>query len=257
MDKAKYVKISQQQREKQQKTVDDLKKNINKIKSYLHSAVIKYPNYKEVFEYVDRIFTDINVKEIIVYKVSKKNMIKLGFGNAGGFYDRLSKTVVISSSSVEKYKHNQSLIQAKITTDEVLVHELIHYCYNEFNIFSKTDQHEEFAYGWSIGYLRQKGYTDEQIIKNNFLPYLVNSISNDVFKNILLNNNIKPSDYNNYSNAKKIRISRQFNKECEKQAIVKAYKRGQELIDIYSKKINNETVSHKKNNVSRYTLLDL
>lgn len=257
MNKVKFVKTNQQRREQEKTTIEKLRKNINKIKSYMHIVIIKYPDYKEVFEYVDKIFPDINIKEVLVYKVSKKHMIKLGFGHAGGFYDRLGKTVVISSSSAKQYQNNRSSIEAKITPDEVLVHELIHYCYNEFNIYNNIDQHEEFAYGWSVGYLRQKGYTDEQIIKNNFLPYIVNTISNDVFKDVLLNNNIKFSDYNSYSNAKKIRIRRQFNREYEKQAIEKAYKIGHQLINIYSKKINNETVNNKKNDVSRYTFLDL
>jgi hypothetical protein len=44
---------------------------------------------------------------------------------------------------------------------------------------------EEFAYGLSLGYLRNKGYSDEDVIKNNYLPYLVDCVQRDAFEIIL------------------------------------------------------------------------
>ena len=56
-----------------------------------------------------------------------------------------------------------------MSKDEVIVHELLHYCHASIGSDTDINLSEEFAYGWSLGYLRAKGYSDEEIIENNLL----------------------------------------------------------------------------------------
>ncbi|KKL46025.1 hypothetical protein LCGC14_2349720, partial [marine sediment metagenome] len=147
-----------------------LRKNIDKIRNNINTKKINYPEFKECFDYVDNLFPRVNVKSVTLYKPSPKLMQKLGFGHAGGFYDRVSKIVVFTRFMSSIGTRDRYSIKAKLTQDEVIVHELCHYSYFEEGKSSVSQElNEEFAYGWSIGYLRQKGYSDEDIVDKNFL----------------------------------------------------------------------------------------
>jgi len=256
---SKYTKMKQEKREKEKKELESFNDKIYRIKNYAVKTKIEYPEYKEAYDYVDKLFPQINIKNVVIYRVNGEYLAKLGFGSAGGFYVKSSKMIVLSSlagSFRKKIRYNPRDICAKITKDEVIVHELIHYCFNQKDICKDSDQHEEFAYGWSIGYLREKGYSDEEIIKNNFLPYLYNSVGNKIFSNILANHNIKLNEYNQYSAQKKNRVKREFGKEFHEKALKKSYEIGHQLIDIYSRKMSGEQKEVEKKK-SRFDFLDL
>ena len=89
-----------------------------------------------------------------------------GFGGAGGFYSKTYKVIIISGKQKQRKKTyaDRYSVSAKLEIDEVIVHELLHYCYFEEGKSNKSvGLNEEFAYGWSIGYLRKKGYTDDEL----------------------------------------------------------------------------------------------
>ena len=51
-------------------------KNVEKIKK-IFIKQIKYPEFKEAYEYVDRLFPMVNVKEIMIYKVAYKDLVRI------------------------------------------------------------------------------------------------------------------------------------------------------------------------------------
>lgn len=234
-------------------------KNVTKIKD-VALKIIEYPEYSEAFEYVDNLFPKVKVKNISIYKVSAKDLAKMGYGGAEGFYDTISKIIVVCgarppSRIIDRRYH----IQAKIERDEVIVHELCHYCYYaEGKRSVSTELREEFAYGWSVGYLRQKGYTDEQIVKYNFLPYLVGISYSAATKNIMVQNGVSVYEYNNHSRYQRKEFNSRFFGKIFRRSQEIAMERGLKIINLYSKKIEEGTgLIDEEEGFDRFDILDL
>ena len=220
---------------------------MDKIKSHADTEKIKYSKsskYKNAFEYVDELFPNADVKNVTIYRVAKSCLDRVGLQKIGGCYDKISRIVVISKglnfSPKEKDK-TWSTIKAKVTADEVIVHELLHYVsmYNSGDARS-MDIEEEFAYGNSIGYLRSKGHSDDEIIMNNFLPYFIQSVDQrKIARKILVENGyvveevIVKSEKTQKAIFKK--LDKSFFKESRKIAIEKA----KTLIEIYSEDVSS------------------
>ena len=255
-----YMRQTRKVREERSKQIEKLGKDIKKIKSHRSTRLIRYPEYKEAFDYVDDLFPNSNIKYVGVYQVSGKFMEKLGYGFAGGFYERMSKIIVFSSSVENRVRdrHYRYQIITKVKKDEVIVHELIHYAYyKERGSINSQELNEEFAYGWSSGYLRAKGYSDEEIIKNNFMPFLISLVQSNVFFSILLENGIERRDYNSYGRGKKDRLLRRYRKQLHERSIKGAMLIGQRILDIYFKKLNSEKEYVRTNeNITKFDLLD-
>lgn len=234
-------------------------KNIEKIRR-IAIKQIQYPEFKEAYDYVDNLFPSVHVKNVVIHKVAAKDLIKMGYSGVEGFYDPVTKIVVLSgvrrsSAPVDRRFH----VEAKIGRDEIIVHELCHYCYvSEGHNSVSSEMREEFAYGWSIGYLRQNGHSDEYIIKYNFLPYLMNTCYNDAMKRILTKNGISLVQYNSFSQFKKKEFNRSYGKKVFLMAKEMGIERGWQLLKLYSKKINEEVgyIEIEKEN-NRFSILDL
>jgi hypothetical protein len=235
-----------------------VKKHIDKIK-LIAIKEVKYLDYKEAYDYVDNIFPCAKVKNVIIYKVAYKELQKMGFGGAEGFYHPISNTVVLSGYHKNKSNIDKKYcVQAKVEKDEVIVHELCHYCYEHEGLRSNSVEiKEEFAYGFSIGYLRKKGYSDDYIIKYNFLPHLVNISLEEATKNILAVNRISIREYNNYKKYEQ----KEFNKIYGRKIILKAkelaIEKGKKIISKYNKKINEQKFVEKKKKFNEFELLDI
>jgi len=234
-------------------------KNIAKIKD-IYISKIEYPKYKEAFDYVDKLFPKVKVKEISIYKVAAKDLAKMGYGGAEGFYDTISKIIVICGARPrDPYVDKKYRVEAKIERDEVIVHELCHYCYyDEGKRSVSSEMREEFAYGWSIGYLRQKGYTDEQIIKYNFLPYLIGLSFEPATKVIMVQNGVSTYEYNKHTKYQRKEFNRTYFGKIFYKAKEIAMERGFKLIDLYSKKIEEGTgMIDEEVDIDRFDILDL
>jgi len=246
--------------ENHKKELSLLAKNIDKIKKHSLTKEIHYPKFKESYDYVDKFFPNINIKEVITYKVNSKFLEKIGYQGVGGFYDKIYKNVVFSSSilpGTRLRKLCKGSIVAKITDDEVLTHELIHYCYFEKNIGNSVDIQEEFAYGWSYGYLNAKGYSDDKIIDNNYLPYLFNVAKKSVFEMILARDSLT-TQWNDFSSQKKNRVYKKYNKEIHKRSLEMARERGRQIIKIYCEKCNQKVEKNlNKEKMDRFNLMDI
>lgn len=250
-------KLRQNAKEQYQLT----QKNIEKIRRIALKKII-YPEFKEAYEYVDELFPSVDVKKVMIYKVSAKDLVRMGYSGVEGFYDCISKTVVLSGAHSSTSNINRKYrIEAKVSRDEVIVHELCHYCYvAEGNRSVSSEMREEFAYGWSIGYLRRNGHTDDYIINYNFLPYLMNISYEEATKNILARNRITNREYSSYSRFKKKEFNKRYGKKVFLRSKEIAIERGQKLINLYSKKLEKGTGYTKEKadeEVSRFDFLDL
>lgn len=264
ISKLDVLKQIEKNRKKKKADLTKHSHNMEKIVSSITTVKICYPEYKEAFDYVDKLFPSSNVKDVVVYKVDPKTLEKMGYGGSGGFYDKMSKVVVIASyqlinKNVRRNKFDLN-IKASITKDEVIAHELCHYCFVEEGGSSpSTNLWEEFAYGWTIGYFRNKGYSDEQIIKNYYLPFLVTSVSDKAFNYILAINSISEKQYNLFSKYKKNEFFKKNIKKYNDKRLELANEYGRNIIKLYSKKLEEGTFcfKEKEEKINKFGLLDL
>lgn len=240
---------------------------IEKIKNNINTYVVSYgtPKFKAAFDYVDNLFPASKVKETVAYFADAKYLSYLGYQGVGGFCDTLSKTIIVATKFFTTDETNR--IVGKASKDEVLVHEMLHYCnLTERNVFSRenlsegdVNLHEEFAYGWSLGYLRDKGYADKEIIANNFLPYLAGRCASDAFLWALAKENISFEQYQLMKEWKKTDFMRKHHDKILNKQIELGLKIGEELVYIYSKKLKDRKTGFVSNqeNTNRYELMDL
>jgi hypothetical protein len=262
-NKGRYDPVGQIEENRRQRdffvqSVDLTKDNINKIKKSAGTKIIKYPEYEDSYNYVDEIFPTVGVKDVVIYQVSPKYLSYLGYGGVGGFFEKINKSVVISSYNSILSSSSTKAIRAKITKDEVIVHELIHYCYEkEGRLTSNSHLKEEFAYGWSWGYLRGKGYSNDEIIEFNYLPYLYLANKDEATLKTLFSEGVNIKKYASLSNTKKHKILGRLHKKIHEKCLELSYDMGRKIISIYSDKINNNDIFEKKEKLNRSYFLDL
>lgn len=183
---ADFVRDNQQARSAVRKSFILTAERLSQIKAHEHTKRIKYPEYKEAFDYVHNLYPFAAVKQASVYYTPKYLLQEVGYGGVGGFYDTNAKVVVVTDWLGDG-DYSEFKVQAEFTTDEVLCHELIHYCANYRLPVAGRSVEEEIAYGKSIGYLRLKGRTDDFIIQKNMMPYLMSTVDKrEVYRKVLL-----------------------------------------------------------------------
>lgn len=242
--KNQYYKIKKEVKEKLNK---DFAKNydiLSKLISNKKNTIIKYPEYKNAFDYVEGKFPGLNVLNVIIHKVSKQDLIDAKYEGVGGLYIPGKKTIIVSDtpSGGTANTHGKKQISANLSIDEVIVHELLHFVSHKIYRSKDLIMEEEFAYGYSVPYLISKGMTDEQIIKNNMLPFLYGIVDSEkLLKKIIEERKIKPNSYNSYlrkinQNTASKEIVDFVNKirlELHERTIEIAIKKGQFLVDHY------------------------
>jgi hypothetical protein len=148
----------------------------NNIKIFLEDSrtkKIEYKNAKRQFDYVQNIFIEIDISKANIYFVPYSLMKVNGYGGVAGFYNYSTKKIVVGTDLLLDYSNSK--IKAKVTLDETLVHELLHYARHHYNKNNwNVDLEEDFAYGYSIDYFIEKGYSEEEIVNNYLAPYLAN-----------------------------------------------------------------------------------
>jgi hypothetical protein len=228
-----------------------------KIKKNLSTKKVSYNDYREAFDYVGKIFPDIEVKDIDVRLATPILLKKLGYNGIGGFFERISKTVIVSSYQLVSNDFNKNSVKAKLNKDEIIVHELLHYCHDVIGSNSSVNLKEEFAYGWSLGYLRGKGYTDEEIVKDNYLPYLYKVCSEDGYKNILRSEEISLEELKRSSRVHREKVfNSRLRSKIHKEILELSTVKGKEIIRIYDKKIK-EGKPYRCINKSKNTVFDV
>lgn len=217
--------------------------------------IISYPNFSSSYEYVDSLFKGANILKVVIYKLSASQMEKLGFGFAEGLYDIPTKTVIIGGN--RKFCNKEDVI-VEVERDEVIVHELLHYAYMAEGMnTSSVEMAEEFAYGWSVGYMRQKGHSDDHIIEKYCLPHFIGVSQQNALKEILAQNSISEKEFNNMNRYDKKDFYKKFSNRLMEMSKELGREKAREMIRIYNKKLEDGShCSSDVNIVSRFDLLD-
>lgn len=249
---------SYKQAQEYQSVVLQSKEHINTIEQHSGTVVYKYPDFKEAFDYIDSLFPQAKVKEISILQAQRRLLKKLGYGNVGGYYSRALKVIVICNRPNVSIKTKFAVV-AKMGKDEVLVHELLHYC-SDFcgNINSGSDVEEEFAYGWSIGYLRSRGHSDDDIIENTMMPWLASIVDqNKVIRLVLENKKITPEEFRAMSPEKRQKWVSRNRRAIHAATIQISKERGTEIIRIFSSKMDISGGNADDEELTRIELMEL
>lgn len=219
---------------------EEIIENFDEIKLSPETMEIKYPEYKEAFDYVDTLFPWIKVKEISVYFCPKKVLENAGYSKIGGIYCTYSKTVVVVSDLKEKKGEGLwGQIRARTTVDETLVHELLHYA-SDMRVKGRRVNiayEEEFAYGYSIPYFLKKGWTEETIIDNYFMPHLVNMLDKEkIKKDILSRHGFNWFSFSWISGKQQKKVLKNVEKELYDETINRAREAGKKIFNTYKDK---------------------
>ena len=164
-----YMKLRTEQRNVDRREAELSLEHIKKIAKHPSSKLVLYAAYKKSYDYVNQLFPDAEVKEATVYKVNADYLERLGYKGIGGFYNRIAQTIVIPHCLRYKQKKNKlwDSIKIKATFDEILVHELLHYVSSmQLKGMQTLEIEEEFAYGYSVNFLRQKGSSKDRLPLN-------------------------------------------------------------------------------------------
>lgn len=222
-----------------------------KIKRLVESSetvVFGYEDYKDSYDYVQDLFPSLDITNVKILKPNLKNYSKYGFAGAAGFYDKIEKVIIVSP---ENHLQQKSKFSFSFQRDEVITHELLHYCYfEEGRIANNREMAEEFAYGWSYGYLNTKGYDDKSIIES-YMPFLVTLVNKKSFEQILNNNNISRVQFNLFDKYQQKMFYSKHKIEIEERMYKNAFEIGQYWINKYSEKISNNEKPGFENNGNR------
>jgi len=215
-------------------------KNFDIIKSAPGTYTVEYPQYQKAFDYVDSLFPSMGIKRITVYLCPKKTLEEAGYSKAGGVYCTYSRIIIVADDlSDENISGIWSGVRACTTPDETLVHELLHYASDMRVKGRHIDEayEEEFAYGYSIPYFLSKGWTEETIIDNYFLPYLINKLdSESIKKKILFKNGHNLIAFYKLSNKEQNKVLKSVEKDLYDETIFRAREEGKRIFKSYKDK---------------------
>jgi hypothetical protein len=239
------------------------KDHIEKIKKHYSTKVLGYKNYKNAYDYVDKLFPKAEVKNVVIYRCNIDYLKRLGYKSVGGFYNRIMQAVVIPSTFNFGDKKGKlwDSIKAKLTDDEVVVHELLHYASDMHSRgITSAEIEEEFAYGHSVKYLRSKGHSDEYIVKNNFLPFLISTIDpHRSIREVMVANGYEPSEWKHKSSDAVQKLMKKLEKQIFENIQAKAIKKGLEIVEMYTrdeKPVNAKDIKMDDFGKSRFSKMD-
>lgn len=245
----KYKKLKNNYVSNIKQSQNEIKNHIEKISKHRSTKKIKYEEYKSSFDYVDGIFPGRDLKDVTVYLCSPCYLNKLGYKGIGGFFERVLKTIVIPEKlELETKVDKEFEIKARISIDEVLVHELLHYVSNHgITGSSSLEREEEFAYGYSVNYLRSKGHSDDYIINYNFMPFFYQitylNKGKNITQKVLIENGNNIEDLYQMPVSKQKNILKKYKKEIYQAIRKEAYNRGKQLIELYTNNYTEEPIA--------------
>ncbi|MFW6015247.1 MAG: hypothetical protein ACOCRK_02270 [bacterium] len=234
-DRLKYEKIKEEQ-------LKETKGYYEQIKASDKTNIIKYDNCRAAYEYINKLFPECDIKDITIFLTSDKLLKKMNIP-AYGFYDIVNKYITISRNAKSDLKYINLNKDWHISV--VLVHEMLHYCYYDIGLRGgNLHQQEEFAYGYSIGYMDDKlKYSDKEIINSSYLMgyYLSKNIKNAVQK--IINKDLETLSQKQIQKFY-IRNEKKIIRECKKIS----EKEIKDMMKKYRYKIKNNIIPHKKEN---------
>jgi len=207
-------------------------------KAIKHKSSIKlvYSQYPAAFEYVSKKFPDVPIKSVEIYRCDASYLNEIGLGGIGGCYSCFMQVIVIS----HEYEHQSvsddiwGSVRATATIDEIIVHELLHYVSLHTGArASSMEVEEEFAYSNSIEYLRQKGYSDDDIVEKNFLPYFMTIVdTKQIVLDVFGEHGYFMDDLLKLSKDKLLKLTKKYDEEVFHLVKKAAIEKAKELIEL-------------------------
>ena len=129
--------------------INRLKKNnyLGDIKRIINdelTRLISYTEYKNAYDYVDKRFPNLNIKDVAIYLYDRNDKFGiLSKRTSCGFYSVILDTIFVANRGED----------STISIDETIVHELLHYVSFHDNSDKMNGVYEEyFAYANSLKY---------------------------------------------------------------------------------------------------------
>lgn len=210
---------------------------------------------KKVYNYITGLFPNVTFDGLKVYEVSRKQLRGLG---ALGVYIHGQKVILYTrtSSSSDLNLSHKKYKRFRVSSDEVLVHELLHYCDHYFfpEAFDANNNYndEEFAMGYSLGFFRQQqpGISDEDIVIKKYYAFLDSNFRKVVMETALMINDISVEEFYKWSDKKKYRTLLKHKRTIDKLKYDLYVRIGNDLIIRYDKAIEDLEGANKHGGIS-------
>ena len=136
---------------------------IKHIIDYESTRSISYTEYKKAYDYVDKRFPNLNIKDVVIYLYDRNNIFGiLSKKGSCGFYSVILDTIFVANRGED----------SPISIDETIVHELLHYVSFHDNSDKMNALYEEyFSYANSLEYFTNKGWSDEDLVSKYLFPF--------------------------------------------------------------------------------------
>lgn len=176
--------INRKSSQHHQKANRENRKCVSRIINHAQTEQKQLSNYPKVQKYLNERFPEVNLTDVKLYLVARE-ALDYQSANIGGCYIKNMRIIFIKNnmrSSPQKRDKFEKIMRqhsrAKLLREDVLVHEYIHAVSDKIGRACNKHQHmeEEFVYTNCIDFYRERGMSDDDIVKNNFLPFCVNDV---------------------------------------------------------------------------------
>jgi hypothetical protein len=234
MDWSAAIRYDNRLRRDARRRVELSNKALVRIRESSRTKRIVYPEMKEAYDYVNDLYPDAGIKNVVALHASSATLNEVGYRGVGGFYDHRTRVIVISNS-VAPTETDDFESSAEYTLDEVLCHELIHYGANYDKPLSNRNLEEEIAYGKSVGYLRSKGRTDDFIIHKNMMPYLLSVVDRwEVLHRVLLKEGVAADAFAAMDSERQEALVDKYRVKLRREMLAEAREIGMRMVSLYS-----------------------
>lgn len=158
-------------------------------------------DFIEGYKYATSFYPDCDLSDVRAFLVSSKFMKRLAkatdnnmFAACGGVYLSAIKYILVKEAGECKNETKDKVsslldeYSIKVDPQDAFVHELFHAISHASGRGTRKFMHleEEFVYTHTIDWLRKRGFSDDDIVNHNFLPFAINDVLAKEKKEILL-----------------------------------------------------------------------
>jgi len=202
-----------------------------------------YPSYYKIYDYVDRIFPEAEVKNIPFYVCDFDSIEQV---ECLGFYYNIMDIIIVSKKAPIADADPVKFIQ-----EEILMHELFHYVFYHLGFRPENAKNKEiFSYAFMMRYWKNVLNHIDEIIIRKIYPYFYNDTDKEKILNDFL---IEKKGYNlnefkNFDNSKKQNIFRELENNFKSQIDFEIRKKEHDFID--------NCLNNDRNSIIRYLKLE-
>lgn len=195
----------------------------------------------------------LDLNSVIIILCPESIMDSYGFGFCGGCYIEGLNTIISRKriqnliSKKSPYYEYLKTITGKIDKEDIIVHEMIH----AVSAMSKRsnrnyrNNEEEFVYTNCVDFYKNKGMTEEYMVNNIFLPFILNDISDEIYETKFNNNPNFFKEFNRYL------------RDNSKDIVNRATERGMKMVELYRSYGSKIKLSNTSTNKGRFSMINL